>query len=191
MGGDIVLEVAEFLGDVVPDEIGAGAEDLAELHEGRPEVAERRAQALPERRGLAALGGHEVEPAKHAGGQAVLKSRAPQEVGEAMPDHHLEHLGEAHGVDGVFSKLAIVHVVLFPLAPGRCLVTAYSFWECSSRGVFSRRNSSRASRPGGGWGAGEFDGRGPAAQGGGHAGFEIGQGFDVEGDGRGGWCRRR
>ncbi|MNZ70471.1 hypothetical protein D3C78_888100 [compost metagenome] len=43
---NIVLQVCQFVGDIVRQQVTAGGEDLAELDEDRPEVFQGQAQAL-------------------------------------------------------------------------------------------------------------------------------------------------
>ena len=45
-GGDVLLEIGQFLDQVLGDQVGAGAEDLSELDEGRSQVLEGHADPL-------------------------------------------------------------------------------------------------------------------------------------------------
>ena len=108
-GVDAVLQMAEVSSDGFAHQIRARAHDLAELHKGGTQILECRAQAFAEtlRRGIGV--GHQVESAQHPRGQAVVKTGLAQQPGQAMARHHLQHLRQPHGVDGVFAQFGVVH----------------------------------------------------------------------------------
>ena len=91
-GGDVVLEGAQLGDDVRRDDVRPGREQLAELHERRPELVEHLAQVTPPlgRRRLRVERRLRPRP-----GQQVGQLVGLEPVAEPVPDRHLGDLGHA------------------------------------------------------------------------------------------------
>ena len=97
-----VLKQAEVFGHFPADEVGAGAEDLAEFHGGRAQFGERGPQtpAL----GFRFAGGRldEPEAPQDFRGQPFVQAEAVDHVRKPVAHQHLHDFGQPHGVSDAF-----------------------------------------------------------------------------------------
>ena len=124
-GRDAVLELRELVGDVGRQQVAPRRDDLAELHEDRPEVLERAPQALAARAAAAREPGPGRQPEDEAQ-RAVEVGRAHVVVEPVAHQHavdgeqpagdpHRDHAGPCARIGGRDPRFEAIHGLAQPV----------------------------------------------------------------------------